>query len=170
MTAPESSLSNSDIIAISAVVIAALAFIATMWQGFLARQHNRLSVRPLIDFDFNKSPDTNISISIKNLGVGAAIIKSIHIISNEKTEYLNVDAITRLAKSYRMSFPKTIVAMIEPDSAIAAGQHITLIEFVDTASESQFRSNVERLLADSRIHVKYECLYKNTYGATVVCS
>ena len=71
-------LSSSDVIALSSAVIALCAFFATIWQGWLAHRHNRLSVRPLLVWHTarrNGSVSAGIRFSVRNLGLGPAVIR-----------------------------------------------------------------------------------------------
>jgi hypothetical protein len=45
-----STFQASDYIAISSALIALLIFGLTVWQGLQVRKHNRLSVKPFLDF------------------------------------------------------------------------------------------------------------------------
>lgn len=70
-------MQNTDYIAIASATIAMLAFGATIWQGWIARRHNHLSVRPLLVWHVarNNSPEfAEITFSLKNKGIGPAII------------------------------------------------------------------------------------------------
>lgn len=64
------------LIGVSGIIIALGAAITTIWQGFLTRQHNRLSVKPILRIDRN-STLKYFNIVLLNNGVGPAIIKSV---------------------------------------------------------------------------------------------
>src|SRR5687767_14553435 len=65
----------------SSNVIAICAFIATFWQAYLSRKHNRLSVKPQLEissgFNFN---DQEYYINILNNGLGTALITKIQLV------------------------------------------------------------------------------------------
>ncbi|MDP5138737.1 hypothetical protein ORJ04_22585 [Rheinheimera baltica] len=75
-------MSNSDIIALSAVIIAALALLSTLWQGYLTRKHNKLSVKPLLHL--NLGTLNGLFIKLQSLGLGPALITKVVIISDGK--------------------------------------------------------------------------------------
>lgn len=64
----------TEIIAISSVVIAVCALGISIWQGYIARQHNKLSVVPMLHVDVDQTEGKDIEIVSVNNGVGPAII------------------------------------------------------------------------------------------------
>lgn len=74
----QSSFSASDVVAAAAALIALCSLVATIWQGWISRSHNRLTVRPMLVWvsarTFGESGVT-LQYSIKNFGVGPAIVK-----------------------------------------------------------------------------------------------
>lgn len=71
-------------------IVAGLAVVVSLWQGYETRRHNRLSVKPLIAFDRNysqnvKTPELGaeakadtvryFTLRLKNQGFGPAIVK-----------------------------------------------------------------------------------------------
>ena len=75
-----------------AVAIAALALTASVWQGYLFRKHNQLSVRPLLAIETETKKTvvfgTLLMIKLKNGGLGPAII-------NKHTVELNGEELSR---------------------------------------------------------------------------
>ena len=69
-------------IEIAAVFISLLALTYTIYQGYVTRKHNRILVEPILDFSSGFLPlevgsDTyTYRISVKNNGLGPALIKS----------------------------------------------------------------------------------------------
>ncbi len=67
------------IIAIASVFIACCALGVTVWQGVQNRQHNRLSVKPLLTFGHVSNVARDIcseAFILENCGVGPAVIKN----------------------------------------------------------------------------------------------
>lgn len=63
------------IVGLTATLLALLALVVTVWEGIVMRRHNRLSVRPMLDFKLllaAYSPD--FGLTLLNKGVGPAII------------------------------------------------------------------------------------------------
>lgn len=81
-------MDSETAISLSAAVIALCALFVTIWQGVQNRRHNRLSMRPLLHFDF-LAKDGIVSISLKNTGVGPAVIKKFTVELDGKELYGN---------------------------------------------------------------------------------
>jgi hypothetical protein len=68
---------SPSILDIASFSVATLAFLATFWQGWVARKHNRHSVTPMIvQHTETNINDTGITVNfaIRNAGVGPAIV------------------------------------------------------------------------------------------------
>ena len=64
-------------IGVCSVVIAVCALVATLWQEASSREHNRLSVRPILDIVIGLASDSSpAGVSLENRGVGPAIIRT----------------------------------------------------------------------------------------------
>lgn len=61
-----------------AIFIAMTALMISVWQGCEQRRHNRLSVRPLLDFQTVGHNNTQ-SIQLANNGLGPAIVQGFYI-------------------------------------------------------------------------------------------
>ena len=71
-------MESSDIIAISAAFITLCAFFTTLWQGHLTRRHNKLSIKPSLNFDQNlRHSGVDVKYTVKNSGLGPAMIKAL---------------------------------------------------------------------------------------------
>ncbi|PLX95576.1 MAG: hypothetical protein C0620_03920 [Desulfuromonas sp.] len=65
-------------ISLASAFIALLALGVAIWQGIIARKHNRLSVKPILAIDTFLSLDhETIGIKLRNNGVGPLILKNI---------------------------------------------------------------------------------------------
>ncbi len=58
------------------VVIAVVAVVVSIWQVRILQNHNKLSVKPLMDF-LILTEDSVMNLSISNRGIGPAIIQDI---------------------------------------------------------------------------------------------
>jgi hypothetical protein len=68
------SLNSSDYIALASAVVALCALGTSIWQGFLSRRHNILSVRPHIEIVLRAKDDPVFAIDLINNGLGPAFI------------------------------------------------------------------------------------------------
>lgn len=73
-------MSSEQITAISSLVVACIALFISIWQGWVTRKHNRLSVRPFLRIDKSLQSDHPVEISIRNSGVGPLFIVSFDIL------------------------------------------------------------------------------------------
>jgi len=90
-----------------AAVIATCAMAATVWQGYLARKHNKLSVKPLLDVRRVCSHNTGeFSYTLCNHGLGPAIITSLSLKINN-VEYSKVTT-EALASVLSLHFEQSI--------------------------------------------------------------
>ncbi len=81
-----SNIDSSDIIAISAVVLALCAFVLTFYGIILNKKHNQLSVRPFFNLDTDDDP---ISLTLINRGQGNGIILSLNVKYNKNIRIIN---------------------------------------------------------------------------------
>ncbi|MCA9741324.1 MAG: hypothetical protein H6695_08455 [Deferribacteres bacterium] len=75
-------MTADQITAIATVSIALLALFVSIWQGALARKHNRLSVKPFLQVE--TSIVEPFGVWVHNKGVGPAIIATAQVYKNGK--------------------------------------------------------------------------------------
>lgn len=64
--------------ALCSVVIASLSMYVSYMQGEASREHNRLTVRPMLQLEINVDPDTGgYNAYVNNNGLGPAIVKNV---------------------------------------------------------------------------------------------
>jgi hypothetical protein len=162
-------MSASDKIAIAAAFIATCAFAATLWQGHLARTHNRLSVRPLLVWVRDRAiidVGTEITVIVRNCGVGPAVIKNKHFTLDDKMFIPPEGAHDEVAELARAVFGESVPYQLRQhglpgtDTAIPPGEHhvIAKIFFPNYRSET-----VDAILAQAgkiTFRIEYESLYK----------
>ncbi|MCA3903792.1 hypothetical protein JKP31_21220 [Vibrio vulnificus] len=156
-------LEASDVIALSSLAIAVLAFFVTVWQSILARKHNRLSVRPFVevlgDFSFNNP----ISVKIVNHGVGPAIIKSISAeIDGYRIPLSKADDYQRLISD--LHYPEHSMRMFLLDSqlVLGVGTEQEIICFPGSEQDEEYRQAVLTKLP--YLIFEYECLYGGKFN------
>jgi len=68
-----------------ALGISSLALCISAFQAWQTRRHDRLSVRPLIDFTYEvDGRERNVGLAMENVGLGPAVIRSITIYVDRK--------------------------------------------------------------------------------------
>lgn len=153
-------MSNSDIIAISSAIIALLAMCATFWQGYVARKHSRLSVRPHLDGYVQSYPAKPLYIEIKNVGLGPAIIESFSISFDSATyELTNTSLPKFISEEFkRHPFPIEWV-ILGHDTPLGAGQTIRLLQFTPPLNDQELCKKAVQLLHRFQFTIKYKCFY-----------
>lgn len=158
----------SNYIAGAAAIIALCALSVSIWQGYVMRFHQILSVKPHIDIDYKFFPGKPIEIRMLNNGVGPAIIKSFKILydgqllsENQTDAYLKVlkelKKDTGLEFKYEYHFPLK-------NEALSAGEkeYLLQVEIVgeyDESATSRAKSSLSRV----GFKTEYECMYGKKY-------
>jgi hypothetical protein len=166
-------MNNSDYIALASAIVSICALFATGWQGWHAYQHNRLSVKPHVVWHISHSSvgqnGSSISFSVKNLGLGPAIIKD---------RYLSIDgrkfkppglATDEVRDFTKECFGQKIKYILRQfglpgiESAIASSQEITIatIELPETSFD-----NIHTAIdyaGSIGFHMVYESIYKQRF-------
>ena len=137
------SSTSLDPVAISSLVIALCAMVATVWQAAIARRHNRLSVRPVLTLYRREIEGL---IYVRNNGSGPAIITSYELYSNGKR--LPLDSLDGIFSTV------TDVPELTPGVAIAVGESVELVKAV-TFLEASHTQPME----DLRFRIVYESIY-----------
>lgn len=74
--------------AVATVVMAICALVTSLWQGYTMQQHNKLSLRPYLEFEVNTDPvdaeHTELLVYVNNNGVGPAEVTSLQIRLHDK--------------------------------------------------------------------------------------
>lgn len=165
-------MNNSDYIALCSAFVALCAFSATIWQGWLSFQHNRLSTKPHIVWHINRSSvgqnGSSISFSVKNLGLGPAIIKDQYLTHDgvkTKSGFASSEVSDLVKALYGQKIPYQLRRYGLPgiDSAIASGEEFTIasIEF-PTTSFDNLQTAID-LAGNVGFHLVYESLYKQRF-------
>ncbi|MEP0174781.1 MAG: hypothetical protein ABJD02_12425 [Paraglaciecola sp.] len=151
----------SDYIAICSVVIALSAMGVAIWQGYLARIHNQLSVQPKLQV--NTDIRNGLLYTLENQGLGPAIVKSFFIHIDGKTienpeedpfqiifEGLEVDP---FVKKFGYEFHLPTVG-----TTYKAGLEKRLLEV--TPAIEDFDRNVLKIIRQKIvIQIDYSCIY-----------
>ena len=136
-------LSSSDIntdrvkeiiIPFSLALIALTALGIAVWQGFETRHHNRSSVKPYLEVNYDLSPTEPIKIVIKNQGIGPAIITKMT---------CNVDGMTFDAfslETLNACFKAAALTSGLPAKILESGKVIIDIPKTATSSSGEFFS------------------------------
>ena len=156
--------SSERILSVSAIVIAVVSIVISVWEGIETRKHNRLSVMPKLEITYKRSGD-NFGYIVTNNGLGPAIIISKKIlVDGEEINYSGFSGIDDLLEKLNLQNRFIKQGVIDPGYTIRAGDQVQIVLF--TLSGSQ---NAEELLMDVHNRVSIEIQYKSMYGDTYFC-
>ncbi|MFA6053045.1 MAG: hypothetical protein WC762_10690 [Methylobacter sp.] len=152
-------MNNSDYISIASATIALLAFVVTIWQGWITRAHNILSVTPLLHINID---DTDgLKYSIENHGLGPGIIKDF-IIRVGNNVYENpvrdpypeiIQSINLCSMQYEYFLPTEGSALLPEHPKI-----LLSLKFTDPNSNVYSYAQVEEKI---EFEIQYQSIYKN---------
>ncbi|MBO2638287.1 hypothetical protein I6M42_16800 [Shewanella algae] len=163
-------MESSDIIALVAVFISVLALAATFWQAHSSRRHNILSVRPRLSSSNNvKQKSDKIEYSISNKGLGPAIITYFGISIDGKHQNLSSiqhgDDIKAIFSKLGINLDQWQWAMSvhDSESTISSGETALILGFYNCLENEESYEALRNTLPRLRFHIKYMCMYGNTY-------
>ena len=160
-------MTTSDVIAICAAIIALAASAGTFWQGYIARKHNMLSVRPHLSFDAMKHPSHPINYLLKNTGIGSAIIKKfLLVVDGIEYDAKHTDDVKNVLSRLGVDIKRRswIFALPDIDSAISSGASLQILEFTDSAGDANFHQTLINVLPRLCFKIEYECMYGNRFS------
>ncbi|WGF93987.1 hypothetical protein [Aequorivita marisscotiae] len=167
-------ISSDTIIGVFATIIAIIALGISIWQGIVTRNHNKLSVKPILHFTSGPLPyenDGNIvyQISIGNDGLGPAIIKSYKILYDSveitSKEYgIHQASLISLAAdkaTYKENIKREINGTsLGKGSIILPNNSIRLLSFRFVELDSIKRENIITNLYNIDIEIIYTSIYQ----------
>lgn len=141
--------------------IAVCAMIATIWQAWLSRNHNKLSVKPHINIIVNRAGDKLVNLEIENNGLGPAILKKLQYSFNG----VEIESIAEIANKFDLG-DKTIITNSIPENnklALAAGQRIELISIKNSKEDEDNRDKGLKFINNLDFNLTYESIYKEEF-------
>ena len=145
-------------IALSAIVVAACSLALSIWQGILARQHNRLSVRPIVIVS-GMHNEKGSGWVLGNAGLGPALVKWFEVTVDEKPmrHWREFGEEIGLPPDFRYSYwvpaPATVIPPQEPKN---------LFWVFPGENDSILRNNKKRI----RMRLCYGSVYGESWLAT----
>jgi hypothetical protein len=165
-------MSSSDIIAICSVVIAVLAFIVTAWQAWLAYNHNRLSVLPLLVWHISRdrAPEgAFITYSVKNLGLGPAVIKDRYFtkdgvrFESPVSSTDEVRAFLEFTLGNALNYQLRVFGLPGRGAAIPSQGEVVIAKIHFPHVRSEWLATFKELAGDINFHVRYESMYRQSF-------
>jgi hypothetical protein len=131
----------------------------------LTREHNKLSVRPLIEFHYFTDPKDNVRCGIENYGLGPAIIESL-ICTYDKKEYQFKDRAlhTILENICETNSLNYCYNAMSKDTPFSAGMKIDLISFPNTEGNRTKHELAINLLSQLNFKLAYKSIYEEEFS------
>jgi len=146
-----------------AIGLSACAVITSLWLGWTALEHNRLSVRPLVlGVPYLEGPDERNGLYLKNVGLGPAIIKSASISLDGKRYDLTGDIWQDALISIDVEPLCFRTARLPLETTIQVGQELPLLSMRSSSSVALCLHESIKLLSEHQIHIALE--YQSLYG------
>jgi hypothetical protein len=161
-------LQSSDIIALSAAVIALCSLIISIWQGYLMRMHNRISLRPKIDINYRTHNGDLLGITLQNNGFGTAIVSKTEIRFNDQVFLFH--SIDEWYSFMEHVLPHRVQCRYtgftpDKDYSIAAGDSVEL--FVIEPDEAAGDYIEQKFIIDK---LKFNITYRSLYNEKFIAS
>lgn len=160
-----------------ASIIALSALGITFWQGWLSRQHNKLSVRPhlIIHFAIDEQKEgCLLRYTLTNEGLGTAVIKSYDLYLDEQLlDISQPDTVSRMiTQSFFDIFPLrpqqkifTTMKSWDKDEAVKAGNEYNLVKVFYGEQEMLAKNgdNLEKARNALHFRITYKSMYDEEF-------
>jgi hypothetical protein len=155
---------------IGSAVIALAALGTAIWQGYVMREHNKLSVLPRLNIDVHNQPGIPVKIELKNQGLGPAIINKFRLkLDNKEYKVDSVESMDAVLKeaglipaqiSWRGFLPSKGTALLPGDSVL-------LLEFSDSHfDENQYQESI-KIINRIDFSIKYRSIYGEVFDSDI---
>lgn len=166
-------MTPSDIIAICSVLVAVFAFVATAWQAWLSHRHNRLSVRPLLVWHIDRHNDpkhAGITYSVKNLGLGPAVIRERYFTKDGErfvSPGIPIDEVKAFVEhvfGQQVQYNLHTFGLPGKDAAIPSQGEVVVADIEFPTLGPDILPTLREIAGDIAFHVKYESMYGEPFS------
>jgi hypothetical protein len=150
-----------------AATITSIAALALAWhEGWATRRHDRLSVRPHIDFRYSLVEETGfVGIRIHNSGLGPAFIRTLRFHIDGQAHHTSA---YDPAKLQELGFPQErelAVHQIDGEDALPPGEGLDLVRVLgDSITDDEVRA-----CAVAFHKMSFEVVYESIYRESKSC-
>ncbi|WP_144180454.1 MULTISPECIES: hypothetical protein [unclassified Pseudomonas] len=144
------------VLAVASGIVALCALGASLYQAYLSRLHNRLSVKPHLALHFEQRPGI-YKIELRNDGIGPAIITSASLMN--RGAVVPGDGLALIANAVAL-VPECKLVQTEffkPDFVLPAGKEIAIATIEHNPIISDFNAYLSG-------HLELNITYKSAYG------
>lgn len=148
----------------TATGISALALAVSLWQGWISREHNRLSVKPYVQVTpYLEGANKRIGLYISNYGLGPAVIEKASLSLDGKSYDLTQDIWQTALKNINIDDLCFKKSWLPIDSILSNGEEISLLNLSETQSPSCLIEAIN-LMSNHNITItlKYKSLYEES--------
>lgn len=152
------------ILGIAGIIIALSVAITTIWQGILTRQHNRLSVKPILRIDRYTILDEKVNFLLMNTGVGPAVISSVKffvdgIVVKEKLSKPGNLALQKIG----LDLARYKIFEIFPQESFSAGEQQKLFESENAINNPKTLLKIKKAFDRISVEIEYESIYEEKF-------
>ncbi len=151
---------------VSSTAIALCALGLSVWQGYQARKHNRLAVRPhLTTWSHSDVEERCYAVEVMNNGIGPALIESFSVqvdgtaIPGEETEAVN-QAMKIVFRSFNY---RVHVAQLAKGYSMPQNERRVLVSLRFVGPEFPTDKLVERAFERCDLEIKYKSFYEEQF-------
>ena len=149
-------------IAIGSAAISFSAFIVSIGQLHIQRSHNKLSVKPLIEPYFESDLGNPYLLTIKNCGLGPAIITEYEFsLGQDVLKSPTIKQIGECIKDFGIQTPGEVGSLTRGTN-ISIDQTVFLLKFDSTVAPA-----ISQLFKHARFKITYESIYNESFTLTV---
>ncbi len=159
-------LSASDTIAICAVIVALLALFATFRQTSLAREHNRISVTPHLDFLTTRVKGGPTGIELINNGLGPAIVGKVTVSFDDSPFEVGRDGLPPICLQQLEALPFAHRWLsLTPGTPIGIGKSMNMLTLFPDPNNKQQCEQAVTMVNRFNYSVKYRSMYGEEFEA-----
>lgn len=150
----------------SSILIALMALGFTVYQSSKQRKHERISVKPHLDFFESRSSlndDISFTLTLHNNGLGPAIIKRHKVYKGLKgmADWEQVDVRSELLNV--LSTEKIYTASFRSDFSIPANSKHTYLHISIKSKDQEAAEQLASIIYEYNVEIEYENMYGESF-------
>ena len=153
-----------DPVAVASWITAMLALLISTWQGYVIRQHQRLSVRPTLVYhiEYKRNIDNNsfVGITFSNHGIGPAMIDPFEIKIDGKPVADWGDAIVALGIDNKDDW---LITYIIDESGIALKEGRSRPIFGLLINDKNYSKERQKIIEEAISRIEINVIYRSIY-------